>query len=172
MADSPENRPTLSLGQPPERQKPGPKPRAEATEKTEAAEKVSEQVTYLPGDGDPSQTKWHGLVFHANIPKTVTNPILIEQARTNKHFHVGPFDPAKQGVPTHEEVVLPKTPEQYRAWFAAWLKTMSSVDEMDQRWMKEEVLRESCGVGSDDLEYMTSLYQPKRAELRKLDLPA
>jgi hypothetical protein len=131
----------------------------------------AEQVTYLPGPEDPTMVVWRGHHFYANVPKTVMNPDLIEQAKGNKFFKVGDFNPNSDSVATREETPLPKNSEQYRVWFAAWLKTMKSAEALDQRWIAEEVLREQCEVGSDDIDFMNSLYQPKRAELRKASMP-
>lgn len=144
---------------------------ATATSKTndEAPELMaSEQITYLPAEGDPTSVKWMGLVFHANVPKTVTNAALIEKAKGNKFFKVGAFDPASDAVKV-EETPEPKTPEQYRAHAVAWLKSVKSVDALDLKWQAEETLRMACGVGSDDIEYLMSLLEPKRAELRKAE---
>jgi hypothetical protein len=129
---------------------------------------ASEQITYLPADGDPPSVKWLGHTFHANVPKTVTNATLIEKAKTNKFFKLGAFDPAVDGVKV-EETTLPKTPEQYRAHAVAWIKRVASVDELDLKWQGEETLRMSSGAGSDDVEYLMSLLEPKRAELRKAE---
>jgi hypothetical protein len=96
------------------------KPEA-ATPKTDAATgkpapaAVSETVTYLPGREDPPQVKWQGRIFRANTPKTVTDARLIEMARANRFFKVGPFDPSKDAVPTVEQLSAPNLPDQYRA---------------------------------------------------------
>jgi hypothetical protein len=130
---------------------------------------VSEQVTYIPRDGDPAKVTWRGLVFHANAPKTLTDAAHIEAARNNKWFKVGPFDPATDGVPS-EASLQPKTPEQYRAHAIEWFKKAKSVDEIDTKWTQEETLRMACGVGSDDLEYLMGLFTPMRGELRKREI--
>jgi hypothetical protein len=135
-------------------------------------EAVSETVTYLPGPEGPTMTKWMGQVFHANAPKIVTNPQLIDKARANRSFKVGPFDPAKDTVETVEPVPGPKTSDQYRAHAVAWLKTMQSVDELDRKWAGEEVLRIDCEVGTDDIDLLRSLFDPKRSELRKREMAA
>ena len=132
---------------------------------------ASEQITYLPAEGDPTSVKWMGHMFHANVPKTVTNAALIEKAKTNKFFKIGAFDPATDAVKV-EETTEPKTPEQYRAHAVAWLKRIKSVDALDLKWQSEETLRIACEVGSDDIEYLMSLIEPKRAELRKAEQAA
>ena len=133
-------------------------------------EAVSETVTYLPGPEGPASTKWMGHVFHANAPKTVTNALLIEKARTNRHFKVGAFDPAKDTVETVEAAPGPKTSDQYRAHAVAWLKKMQSVDDLDRKWASEEVLRIKCEVGTDDIDFLRDLFEPYRAELRKREM--
>lgn len=130
----------------------------------------SEQVTYLPGPDDPPSVKWRGHVFHANVPKTVTNSALIEQARGNRAFHVGPFDPSIHV--RSDEPTPPKTAEGYRAWAVGWLKKVESVDDLCERWANEGKLRESLEVGWDDFHYLSSLFQPKLDELlRREDEP-
>lgn len=128
-----------------------------------------DHVTYRPGPDDPTSVKWSGHVFHANIPKHVKNADLIEKARSNKFFHVGEFT-EKDAVVTRDEPPSPKTPEQYRAHAVAWIKTMTSVDQLDQKWQGEETLRMSCEVGTDDIEYLSGLIQPLRFELRKREM--
>ncbi len=128
-----------------------------------------EQVTYVPGPQDPPFVRWRGHVFHANIPKRVTNEALIEQAKGNRFFRVGPFDLKVNGV-TVEETPLPKTSQQYRAWAVAWFKTMTSERDFDDRWAAEETLRMDCEVGTDDIDYLWTLAAPKKAELHKMGM--
>lgn len=148
-------------------------PKPAADEEAESPSLIaSEQITYRPiHDGDPAKVTWMGLVFHANVPKTITNPKLIDAAKGNKWFKVGEFDPKTDGVPV-EETGLPKTPEQYRAHVIAWLKRMESVDALDTKWAGEETLRIECGVGTDDIEYLAGFVDPARHELRKRDRAA
>lgn len=145
---------------------------------------VSEQVTYVPGKDDPPTTHWGGFKFIGNVPITIKghsgdpkkgeckpgerqNYELIEKARRNKFFRVGPFDPTKDAVPLREPGKLPETPEQYRAHAIAWAKTMTNIVDFDTQWQNEEALRMKCGVGSDDLDLIQSVIGPLRAELRK-----
>lgn len=155
MADN-QSRPQLSLN----------KAQSAAPEKPQG-----EQITYVPGPEDAASTKWHGYTFHANVPKTVTHAGLIEQAKGNKFFRVGAFDPAKDAVKIAEQGPAPRTPEQYRSHAVEWFKTAKSVEELDNTWIAEEKLREKCGVGTDDLDYLLHLFQPRRAELRKMASP-
>lgn len=130
----------------------------------------SEQVTYLPGPDDPVQVKWGKQVFHANVPKTISDPVLIGKARINKFFKVGDFD-AKVDAVRAEKTVTPKTAEQYRAWAIAWAKKMERVTEFDHRWSEEESLRIACEVGTEDLDYINSVIGPMRSELVRRDRP-
>lgn len=130
-----------------------------------------ENVTYRPGEQDPPSVKWRGRTFHANVPVWIDDADFIEAARNNRHFFVGEFDQDKHGVPTVEQPSRPKTSEQYRVHFVNWLRTVTSVDELDTKWQAEETLRLACEVGSDDIDYMMTLFGPKRAELRKRDIP-
>ncbi len=163
MAENTDASPGMADGE--QRRGPG-RPRKNATE--EAA--VSEQVTYVPRhEGDPAKVTWRGLVFHGNVPKTITDASHIEAARANRFFKVGAFDPATDGAPV-EATTQPKTPEQYRAHAVEWFKRATSVDELDTKWAQEETLRMACGVGADDIDYLIGLFTPKRAELRKMEI--
>jgi hypothetical protein len=134
-----------------------------------------QQITYTPGEGGPLKTKWHGHIFHANIPKTVSNQEMIAQAEKNRFFHVGPFDPAKHTIAAFPETAVPKTSEQYRAHVigdGGWAKKMESATALDAKWQAEEPLRIECEVGSDDIDYIWSILTPMRAELKKRDMAA
>ncbi len=158
---------------------------------------VSEQVTYVPGDGDPTATTWGGIKFIANVPVMVTghsgNPTkgectplqrsrhdLIEAAKSNKFFRVGGGKPAVQndnGVPAREE----DRPLWYRAHVVAWLKTIGRdpdqpgamtagcTEALIKHYADDRQLREMCGVGTDDYAYLGSLIDPKLAECQRAD---
>lgn len=136
----------------------------------EAPPLASEQITYLPGEGDPSSTKWRGIVFHAHVPKTVTNAVLIEQARGNRFFKVGDFDPARDTGGQPMVISDPKTPTEYRAHFVAWFNKLSvndigGINQMVATWAREQPMREACEVGTDDYSYIGSLFNPKMYQL-------
>ncbi len=145
--------------------------KSQAEKRSDKAEQpnlmTSEQVTYLPGPEDPVSTKWRGITFMANVPKTVTNQDLIEQAKRNRHFKVGPFDPNRDAVKTREVPKAPKTAEQYRAHAIAWAKTMETVHDFDARWASEEMLRIDCGMGTEDLDLLNSVIGPIKGDLQK-----
>jgi hypothetical protein len=148
---------------------------------------VSETITYVPGEGDPATVKWGNIVFEANKPQTISghtgdplkkectkqerlNADIIERARKNKFFRVGTFDPRKDSVKV-EPTEGPQNSAQYRLHAAEWLKKANSVEELDGKWIGEETLRKECEVGGDDIDYLMSLFTPKRAELRKREMP-
>lgn len=129
---------------------------------------LGEQITYIPGDGDPLSVKWHGLVFHANVPKSVTKPELIEQAKGNKFFKVGSFDTAKDSTAAVDAAAaVPKTSQEYRAHFVDWLKKASEINGLVATWAKEQSMRDACEVGADDYSYMGTLFYPKMHEFTK-----
>lgn len=142
------------------------------------------KVTYLPQDGDPAETTFHGVNLKANVAVETSNEKLIAMASSNPWFKVeGAADkpkaaePAKGGKPTPENkptVVIPKgntgepkTAEEYRAYAVEWFKTVRTIEEMETRWKAEEGLRNSIGVGTDDYDYLATLYNPKADALRK-----
>jgi hypothetical protein len=60
---------------------------------------------------------------------------------------------------------LPTTSEQYRGFALAWIKTVDESEAMDLRWKEEEELRQKCGWGSDDEEYLATFFNQKRTEM-------
>lgn len=149
---------------------------AKATEETVPSEPVTETITYVPGEGDPTSVKWCGIVFQANVPKEITGHAggtdheqlryqLIESARANKHFHVG------AGRPKRVANSAPKTPVEYRQHMVAWLQdpAIDHAEALIMRMAKERDLREACEVGTDDYAYLSTLFMPKLHELAKAD---
>lgn len=138
--------------------------------KDESKLPLGEQVTYLPTAGDPPSIKWHGIVFHANVPKPVNKPELIAAARENRFFKVGPFDPATDSTAALEnaDAAAPKTAEEYRAHFVAWLRKTETIHDLIKNWTADTALRQSCEVGSDDYSYIASLFLPKQHELARI----
>lgn len=142
----------------------------------QAIEPVTESITYVAGQGDPSTIKWCGHTFQANVPKDITghpdgserdklNHILIESARTNKHFTVGGVR-AKRIAPA-----LPKTAEEYRKHMVDWIKDpeIKSAEQLIARFAKERDLQYACEVGADDYSFLASLFMPRLYELAKAD---
>ncbi len=129
---------------------------------------VSEQVTYLPGPEDGSETQFAGHHFYANLPLTIkAKKSFLDKLRGNGFFKVGEFNPDKDKVKLREENPKPKTSDQYKAYAVAWFKASTNLLDFDARWTAEENLRRDCGVGADDLDYLATLARPKRADLEK-----
>jgi hypothetical protein len=137
---------------------------------------VTEMITYSPGPMDPVHVTWCGHKFEANIGKEIKghaagtareqlNAGLIEAARNNKLFRVGNAkakrDPAKD----------PATAEEYRQYFVEWLKLpgFDHAEDLIARFSKDRDLQTLCGVGTDDYEFMGTLFMPKLHELAKRD---
>lgn len=157
----------LNAGSP----QPGRRGRAKADAEPET---VAEQVTYLAGDGDPPSTKWHGIVFRANVPKMVTKPLLIEQARGNRFFKVGKFDADKDQAPLPGFAGDPKTSAEYRSHIIGWVNKLGGqhpqpedIEEMIKTFVAEARMREMCEVGSDDYSFIGSIFLPKMHELAR-----
>jgi hypothetical protein len=128
---------------------------------------MTDQVTYLPGPEDPPQVKFGGHTFNANLSKKVDMPTsYFERLQTNKFFKVGHFDAVKDSVPAQEQSE-PKTADEYKVYAVEWFKKTQSLKAFDERWTEEEGLRQDCEVGAEELDYLSSLARPKRAELKK-----
>lgn len=138
-----------------------------STTRADPEKAPGEQITYLPGEGDPLSVKWHGMVFHANVPKSVTKPELIEQAKGNKFFKVGSFDAAKDSTAVDAAISDPKTPGEYRAHFVDWFRKVADINDLVETWAEEQPMREACEVGADDYSYIGALFHPKMHELAK-----
>jgi hypothetical protein len=139
-------------------------------------EPVTEMITYLPGPLDPVQVTWGGHVFHANVPKEIRghaagsdrekfNLGLIESARANKTFAVGNAKPKRDAIKD------PTTAEEYRAYFVEWLKDprIEHAEPLIERFANDRELQLACGVGTDDFEYMGTLFMPRLYQLAKAD---
>lgn len=142
---------------------------------------VTETVTYVPGPMDPSQVAWAGHTFHANVAKEIRghaagtereklNASLIESARVNPRFTVGGAKPKRNAAKE------PTTPEEYRAYFVEWMNQPfqnaepgKCADGLIARLAKDRDLQVACGVGTDDFEFMGTLFMPKVHELAKMD---
>jgi hypothetical protein len=153
------------------------------------------KVTYVPpddGQHHPSSLMWNGVKFTANVPldldpvkhsyevleverwndpvtqrpmsKTVERrKSMAEIARTNQFFVVeGDAPKIKRGRPP-----LPKTPEEYRAHAVAWIRAIDDHDELNERWNTEEAMRQRCGVGDDDIDYLRPMFDARLFELKQ-----
>jgi len=123
-----------------------------------------EDVTYVPGEGDPSTCKWRGLEFKANVPVRIAEkdrPGMIEAARANRYFRVG------SEMATGAPVGLPKTAMEYRAYVVDWIKGCDTVDQVAAHWAADRQLRVTCEVGQDDVSYLGTLVEPKLRALRQ-----
>lgn len=124
-----------------------------------------EEITYLPAAGDPASIKWRGVEFKANVPKRITDKAHIEAARVNRFFRVGKGDPSKPA--DHNPNDGPKTPMEYRAHVVAWIKTCENVEDVVKHWSDDRVLRQTCEVGSDDIQWLGTIVEPKLMDFRR-----
>jgi hypothetical protein len=155
------------------------------------------KVTYIPSEpGDPAVKPIHGIKFPANVPveldpknrehgynqlvrTTKVDPVtgremfeyketwvsLIETLKGHHDFQIeGEATPAarKPGRPR-----IPRTSEDYRSHAQAWIAAADNHEELEERWTEEEVLRERCGVGDDDLSYLRPFFEAKHHKLKK-----
>jgi len=122
-------------------------------------------VTYIPQEGDPAHVTWNGHTFHANKPVRLKHPDMIDKAKGNPWFSVEGHDRAAKSA----DKGMPTDWESYRRYAIQWFKDVRSSSAMVRRWEDEESLRDKCGVGTDDLEYLNKLYAPRLAELKRLE---
>lgn len=137
---------------------PGPAPAA-------AEQDDGEDVTYLPGEGDPRTTKWRGHTFVAGEPKRIKDRHHIMAARANKFFRVG-----KGGKPDDNPNRGPSTSEEYRAHVVEILnaggESPMTVEDFIRKWAGERQMRDRCGVGDDDIRWLGGLVEPRLRQMR------
>jgi hypothetical protein len=149
------------------------------------------KVTYVPHEPtDPAVIMWNGVKFTANTPvdldpikHAITVPLpektivegqvrtihhdrrvpMAEIAKGNPGFVVEGAEPAVARKPGRPRT--PKTAEDYRGYAQAWFAAAESAEDMQERWEQENELREKCGCGEDDVEYLNAFYQAKHKEL-------
>lgn len=155
-----------------------PKPQGDDEQVSEA---VTESITYVPGEGDPSFVKWGGHTFKANVPKEITghpdgtateklNHQIIESARTNPSFNVAGEKKRRRSDQ------LPTDQKSYKAYMIGWLKEEKDgaplyqhAEQLIARFAQDRDLQAKCEVGYDDYQYLGSLFMPKLHELAHAD---
>jgi len=122
-------------------------------------------ITYTPRfDGDPFNTVVEGIRFEANKPRSVSNAVIIEMARTNPWFRVG--DEKQAPLPSYGK---PRTDIEYRRYAIEWIQAAKGSDEVKRRWDAEEDLRTDCDVGTDDLDFLAPYYSSRVEQLEKAE---
>jgi len=127
------------------------------------------KITYAPvSESAPYETIWNKHRFRANIPVAVRDIVggntaaqMIESAKHNPDFMVEGF-PRADARP-----IDPETPEQYKIYAVGWIRLAVNAAEMKRRWNSEKDLREDCGVGIDDEEYLASIFNPRLTLLKE-----
>jgi hypothetical protein len=145
---------------------------------------LTETITYVPGDGDPSHVKWGGHTFKANLPKEITghpegstteqlNHQIIESARNNPSFTVGSDKPGRR---KSRADALPTDAKSYRAYVVAWLKeeregrsVYQHAEDLIARFAQDRDLQAKCEVGFDDYQWLGTLFMPRLHELAEGD---
>lgn len=147
------------------------------------ADSVTESITYVPGQGDPSFVKWGGHTFQANVPKEITghpegtsterfNHQVIESARNNPCFTVG----SQKNARKKKSDALPVDAKGYRAYMVDWLKeekngnsVFEHAEQLIERLAQDRELQAKCEVGYDDFQYLGSLFMARLHELAAAD---
>lgn len=179
--------PSTAASDGPPKRGPGRPPKADAQSTSDKGAKIeppkpkTTNVTYVPRDGDPATTTFHGHVFKANKPLPVSHALLLAQAKSNPWFEVEGHDPAK---PAADDEGVPSDAEHYRRYAVAYFKNTDwytrkpnpeatepgpNSQELKDRWNSEEELRETLGVGTADIEYLDKLLTPRLAELERAE---
>lgn len=154
--------------------------------------KVSAEITYIPGPDDPAKALCYGIEFRANVPVTVpysktvealirketagpegeirsrgvaTRISVVELARGNPSFAVDGVLPPERKMGNQR---LPTDADQYRGYALGWIRTASTLRQLDQRWEGEEALREKCGCESKDMGFLAPFLEMRREQLKEV----
>lgn len=133
-----------------------------AKEKDELAVPAKAEITYMPQHkDDPSEVMWWRHVFRANTPRVINDKRIIESALNNPWFLV---NGNRKEKPVLGE---PTTPEAYRLHAVTWIEGCKSHHELEQKWEREEPMRQEIGVGSDDLDYILPRFNKRFSILKQ-----
>lgn len=159
---------------------------AKSREDTPVAERDYDEITYIPGEGDPARTEWNGLKFIAHIPTKVSKKhcVLVPMPTTvtmpdgtvqTRHVEKRiPMAEIAKGNPTMmvngqvadkpaaAKARLPEDPDQYRGYALRWIAASTEASAMQVRWDAEQALRDRCGVNDSDIAYIVPFFEAKR----------
>lgn len=126
------------------------------------------KLTYLPKEGDPVKVNWNGHVFEANVGKECRNAYMVDLAKANPWFRVedgdkvDKVDPKTKGLDRERDRA-----GEYKKHAIAWINAAESDLMMAKQWASEERMREEHGVGTEDIDYLMTLYTPKFEQLKR-----
>ena len=126
------------------------------------------KLTYLPDDGDPAKVTWNGHVFEANVGKEVRNAYMVDLAKGNRFFKVEDADKVDKPDPKTKELDRERDRVgEYKKHAVAWINAAESHLMMAKQWASEERMREEHGVGTEDIDWLMTLYTPKFEQLKR-----
>lgn len=145
--------------------------RAAKLAESEAAAGPIPRLIYVPQEGDPAETVWNRHRFQANVPTEIrdvrnglTAAQMLAAAKGNPWFQIE----GQSKKPTLV-VSVPTTAEQYRTYAAIWIRDAKTSKGLVARWESEQELRADCEVGGDDVEYLTTLFNPRKTMLERAE---
>lgn len=160
------------------------------TDELPSQKKDYDEITYIPGEGDPIRTKWNGFEFRAHLPvqvphkATVLVPMPLEMtaadgsritrhvekrvpmadlARGNPAFSVNGETPAKRRLGTAR---VPTNSDEYRGYCISWIAASTKPADMDARWEAEQELREVCGCDDNDIAYLRPFFEARHEQTK------
>lgn len=149
----------------------------------------TDEITYLPEEGDPVRVKWAGLEFKAHVPTKVSRKHVVltlqriqselpdgsivsravekrtplaELAKGNCRFMVNGVPPAERET---GRVATPDNSDEYRGYCMRWVAASTAPSAMDARWQAEEMLREKCGCNDHDIAYLRPFFEARHEAL-------
>lgn len=124
------------------------------------------KLTYLPQEGDPVKVNWNGHVFEANVGKECRNAYMVDLAKANPWFRVEDGDKVDKPDPKVKGAERDRAGE-YKKHAIAWIKAAESHTAMTKQWASEERMREEHDIGTEDIEWLMTLYMPKFEQLKR-----
>lgn len=110
---------------------------------------------------------WHEGVLQTDgtmQTKHVEKPMpMYKLAGTNPRFSVNGKRPAEQ---VKGSMRLPTDSTTYRAFAMNWIMRTNTAEELEARWKHESALREECGIGPEDIQWLEPFIEGAKLQLR------
>jgi len=163
---------------------------ADIQQKDAKSNQPVDDITYIPGEGDPAKVKWNGLEFKAHIPikvsrsHTVLVPLpvevtapdgsrltrhvekrvpMVELAKNNPSFSVNGETPIARKMGTQR---VPTNSDEDRGYCIAWIAASTAASAMNARWEAEAELRAKCGCDDRDIAYLMPFFHARLEETK------
>lgn len=87
---------------------------------------------------------------------------MVVLAMRNPRFSVNGEMPVQQ---KKGSVRLPDDPDKYRGYAMGWMMAATDSNTLEARWEGEAALRQKCGCGESDIQWLTPFLEARRTQL-------